>query len=143
MEKLPEFIANHLFLSMLFIAILSMLLWNLFGSAMTGIQQIPAAEVTRLMNHEKGLVLDVRSVDEYASGHILNAINIPDKAITQEQKKLQKHKQLPVITYCNSGTVSTRSARTLKMQGFEKVYCLSGGLRAWQVANLPITKDKK
>ena len=141
MEKLPEFIGNHLFLSTLFIAILTMLLWNLFGSVITGIQQIPSAEVTRLMNHEKALVLDVRSSDDYSNGHILNAMNIPDKDISQENKKLEKYKQLPVITYCNSGAISARSARMLKMQGYEKVYCLSGGLQAWQSANLPVTKD--
>ena len=140
MEKLPEFIANHLFLCSLFVAILGMLLWNLFGSVMTGIQRIPAAEATRLMNREKALVLDVRSVDEYANGHILHAINIPDKEIAQEQKKLAKHKQSPIIIYCSNGAVSARSARTLKMQGHEKVYCLNGGLQAWQGANLPITK---
>jgi len=141
MEKLPEFIGNHLFLSSLFIATLGLLLWNLFGSVLTGIQQLPAAEVTRLMNHEKALVLDVRPVDEYANGHILNALNIPAKDMAHEQKKLVKHKHRPVITCCSSGAVSARSARTLKMQGYEKVYCLSGGLQAWQSANLPMTKE--
>lgn len=142
MEKLPEFIGNHLFLVTLFIAILSMLLWNLFGSAISGIQQIASSEVTRLMNHEKALVIDVRSSADYEAGHILNAINIPEKDLTQEQKKLQKHKQQPLVVYCGTGALAGRSARLLKTQGYEKVYCLQGGLQAWQTANLPISKDK-
>ena len=141
MEKLPEFIGNHLFLVSLFVAILSLLLWNLFGSAVSGVRQIASAELTRLMNHEKSLVVDVRPSADYEAGHILNAINIPENELSQDQKKLEKYKQQTVVAYCNTGAVATRSARTLKSMGYENVYCLSGGLQAWQSANLPVTKQ--
>lgn len=141
MERLPEFIGNHLFLVSLFVAILTLLLWNLFGSVMTGIQQVPPAEVTRLMNHEKAMVLDVRATSDFEIGHILGAINIPDKEMENEQKKIEKYKQKPIVIYCNTGSQSARAARTLKMQGYEKVYCLNGGLQAWKTANLPVSKE--
>jgi len=141
MERIPEFVGNHLFLVTLFIAILILLIWNLYGSAVTGIKQITPAEMTRLMNHENALVIDVRIEDDFKSGHILNAKNLPDTEIQSHQKELEKYRSKPFITYCSNGAISTRVARSFKTDGFEQVYCLKGGVLAWQGANLPLTKD--
>lgn len=139
MEKLPEFIANHLFLFSLLAAILSLLLWNMF-SGNIGASQIVPTEVTRLINHENAQVLDLRSAEDFAKGHIINAVNFTAANLQEHEKALEKYKDKTVILYCNQGQDSTRVARTLKAKGFEKIYCLKGGLIAWRNANLPLTK---
>ena len=139
-EKLPEFIANHLLLSILFISILSMLLWNLFGAAMTGVTQIDTAELTRLVNRDKALVLDIRSPQDYAQGHIVNAKNLPAAELQNRLKELEAKKELPLVLYCNYGADSGRACRLLRTQGHKQVYVLKGGVQSWRGANLPLVK---
>jgi rhodanese-related sulfurtransferase len=140
MEKLPEFIANHLFLVSLLVAITSLLLWNVFAGSI-GASQIVPAEVTRLINHENAEILDLRTAEDFAKGHILNSVNLVAASLDEKQKELEKYKDKTVILCCNQGQESVRVARTLKMKGIEKLYCLKGGITAWQNANLPLTKN--
>jgi rhodanese-related sulfurtransferase len=141
MERLPEFIVNHLFLVSLLVAISSLLFWNLFFSAM-GSSQIVPAEVTRLINHEDAAVLDIRTANDFENGHIINAVNIDVATLGEREKELEKYKDKPVVIYCGQGQESIRVARSLKTKGFEKLYSLKGGISAWQNASLPLTKGK-
>lgn len=141
MERLPEFIGNHIILVTLFIAILAVLVWNLFGTAISGIDQITPAELTRLMNRENAVVIDVRSLDEFGEGHILNSRNIPEAELQSRQKELDKLKSNPMVACCSSGVSSPKIARSLKTMGYEKIYVLKGGILAWQNANLPLIRN--
>ncbi len=142
MENLPEFISNHLFLATLFVAILILLLWNLFGGSMGGIAQISPQELTRLMNHDHGIVVDVRKAEDFEKGHILNALNIPEADFESREKELEKLKGKTVITCCLSGMSAPKIAQSLKTKGVENISSLKGGIQAWQSANLPLTRDK-
>ena len=141
MEKLPEFIANHLFLFSLLVAISSLLIWNLFFSAI-GSSQIGPTEVTRLINHEDAEVLDIRNGNDFENGHIINAINIDAAKLGEREKELEKYKNKTVVICCGQGQESIRVARSLKVKGFENLYSLKGGLSAWQNASLPLAKGK-
>ena len=110
MERIPEFIANHLFLVSLLVAISSLLFWNLFFSAM-GSSQIVPAEVTRLINHEDAAVLDLRAAVDFENGHIINAINIDAAKLAEREKELEKYKDKTVVICCGQGQESIRVAR--------------------------------
>ena len=140
MERLPEFIANHLLLVSLFVAILALLLWNIFGSSVSGLSKIGPAEVTRLMNHEKALLLDLRTAADFTNGHILSARHIPAADLEGRQKELQKHKKNPIILCCSRDSDGIKAGRILKFAGYEKLYSLKGGLESWRNANLPVTR---
>ena len=140
MERLPEFIGNHLFLASLFVALLVMLLWNLFGAGLTGVEEVEAMDATLLMNREGGLVVDVRAAEEFAAGHIINAVNLPLPELDTRRGELDKYKEKPVIAVCGSGPVSGRAVRMLRGAGFSRAYALRGGIAAWQGANLPLTR---
>ena len=141
MEKLPEFIANHLWLVSLFVALLALLLWNILGSSMSGLAQVGPVEVTRLLNHEKALLVDLRAGAEFSSGHILNARNIPAAELEDRKKELQKFRNNPIIFCCSRNSDGVKAGRILKLAGFEKIYALKGGLQAWRNANLPVTRE--
>jgi rhodanese-related sulfurtransferase len=66
------------------------------------------------------VILDVRTKNEYQSGHLRNSINIPVDNLSQNLKKLNRNK--PVITCCASGSRSSYARRILKSNGFEEVY---------------------
>lgn len=140
MERIPEFIGNHLFLVSLFVALLALLLWNLFGDALSGVAQLAPAEVTLLLNRENALLLDVRTAAEFGDGHILGAVNMPAAEIETRQKELERYRDRPVVACCANGTHSTRVVRALRLQGIGKVHCLKGGLAAWRAAGLPLTR---
>lgn len=107
-----------------------------------GASQIVPAEVTRLINHEDAALLDVRSVEDFERGHIINAVNIDVATLGDREKELDKYKDKTVVICCAQGPESIRVARSLKTKGFEKLYSLKGGISAWQNANLPLTKGK-
>ncbi len=140
MEHFPEFVANNLFLFSLLIAILTLLIWNLFGDTVSGINQVISTEATRLINHENAVVVDLRKQEDFKSGHILNAKNFPADTLNEHEKELDLYKPKVVILCCNTGIDSTRVARILIKKGFEKLYCLKGGLQAWRSANLPLDR---
>ena len=141
MERLPEFIANHLGLASLFVAILALLLWNIFGSSLSGLSRIAPAEVTRLLNHEKALLLDLRTAADFSSGHILSARSIPAAELEDRQKELQKYKTNPIILCCSRDSDGVKAGRILKFAGYEKIYSLKGGFESWRSASLPTTRD--
>ncbi|MEQ8288122.1 MAG: rhodanese-like domain-containing protein [Gammaproteobacteria bacterium] len=142
MERFPEFVANHLFLFSLLVAILMLLAWNLFGDSLSGVKMLLPADVTRLINKEDAVVIDIRNESDFEKGHIINAMNIPFAELPNKLEKLKAYKQRDIIFCCASGSVAPKEARKMLNEGFEKVSCLKGGLLAWQNASLPLTKGK-
>ncbi len=141
MEHIPEFISNHLLLVCLFVGLLSLLIWNLFGNSISGIREISPAEATRMMNHEKAVLLDLRNDEDFNTGHILNSVNIPMADINDKTDLKDKYAERPVILTCARGAESVRAARVMKLKGLDKIFCLRGGIDAWRTANLPLVKQ--
>ncbi|SRR6187431_243031 len=72
------------------------------------------------------IIVDVRTKNEYASGHIRGSVNIPLDILNNNLSKL-KDKSKPVITCCASGMRSASAKNILKANGYAEVY--NGG--AW------------
>lgn len=84
-------------------------------------------------------LLDVRTQNEYNSGHLKNAFLadwINKQAFTERIQYLDKNK--PVYTYCLSGGRSKAAAQWLQQQGFKEVHNLEGGIMAWKNENEPV-----
>ncbi len=142
MERLPEFIANHMFLCTLFVSLLLLVLWNFFSDTLAGLKPAQPGEVTNLINRDNALVLDIRSEEDFKSGHIINAMNIPAAKLQDSVTKLEKYKDGPIVLYCQNGGEASKLLKPLKQSGFSNLYFLKGGLLAWQSANFPINRDK-
>jgi len=97
---------------------------------------------TDLINREEAVVVDVRPMADFASGHILNAINIPMNSFANQAGSLEKYKDRPIVIACRSGNQSSMACKQLRGKGFERVYNLRGGILAWQGANLPISRKR-
>jgi rhodanese-related sulfurtransferase len=142
MEHLPEFIANHTFLVLSFLAVAGFLAWNIFGGA-AGLEQVDPMQAVQLINHEDAVIVDVRESSEFIKGHVLDAMHVPLGSLSNQLGKLQKYKNSPVILSCQSGHRSAQACKTLKQNGFEKIYNMRGGIMAWQNAGLPVQKGNK
>jgi rhodanese-related sulfurtransferase len=138
MTRSVDFVRNNLLLFVVAFVSGAMLLWPLFRRTAGG-PWVNTAEATHLINREDALVVDVRDPGEFGAGHILGAKNHPVSRLGDGD--LTKRKDRPVIVYCESGADrSSKAVALLKKQGFTRVANLTGGLRAWQQAGLPIEK---
>lgn len=137
----PDFIVQNWYLFLALIVIVLLITLEPMRKRASGVKSISAIELPQLVSHESGVVVDVGEVNEFKNGHIPNAINIPVEQIDSNLKKLQKHKEKPIILTCRSGQRSTKAANILKKHEFTNLYTLTGGLAAWQKENLPLDKD--
>ena len=81
------------------------------------------------------LLIDVRTPEEFASGHIEGAVNIP---VEEMQGRLDEIPgDAPIVVYCRSGNRSAAAARILTDAGYAHVYDL-GGIKDWVAEGLPI-----
>jgi rhodanese-related sulfurtransferase len=80
--------------------------------------------------------IDVRTADEYASGHATRAINIPLDELPNRYDRLEKNE--PVYIICETGRRSKEAADILSAKGFKEVISVTGGTAAWREAGLPI-----
>ncbi|MGD8784304.1 MAG: rhodanese-like domain-containing protein [Thioalkalispiraceae bacterium] len=140
MEQYIEFIGNHYILSAIWLALFVMVIYSFVGARLKGYKNANPALATQLINQQDAVVVDVREDNEYAKGHIINSVHIPLSYLKDRIKDLEKYKDKPVIVGCKTGQRSGQACATLKKQGFEQVYNLSGGVTAWQADNLPLTK---
>lgn len=78
----------------------------------------PSADFNALVKEHGAIILDVRTSQEFNSGHIKGAINIPLQSIDQQVEKIRKYNK-PIITCCRSGARSGVAASQLKSKGIE------------------------
>ena len=140
-QQLIEFAGNHTLLVLALFAILVMLAGSEIQQRLSKVKAVSPAEATRLLNHENAIMIDMRSDKDYRDGHIVNAVQMSDGK-GDIPATLNKHRERPVIVYCQRGQQSTAVCNRLSKQGFESVYNLQGGVLAWQKAELPLSKDQ-
>jgi len=118
-----------------------LLLWPLISRGSQA-GSVSPAEAVRLMNREKGIVIDVNEAAEYAAGHVAGARSVPMSSL-EGSKELPSNKKLPLIVVCASGSRAAKAAALLRNKlGYENAASLAGGLAAWREANLPIEASK-
>jgi rhodanese-related sulfurtransferase len=88
----------------------------------------------------KPVILDVRTPDEFAEGHLEGAKNIDFNAKDFAERLGKLDKEKPYLVHCRSGGRSGRSLATFEKLGFKKLYHLDGGILAWEDAGLPVVK---
>ena len=81
---------------------------------------------TLLKNDENVTLLDVRTEDEFKSGHIQGATLIPLSSLEANLDKLQKFKHKKIIVYCRSGSRSVAASRILEKNGFTPLNVKNG-----------------
>jgi rhodanese-related sulfurtransferase len=101
---------------------------------------VEPTEAVLLINREKAVLIDVCEPAEYAQGHAMGSKNIPLGQFETQLPLMVKNKSLPVILVCQVGGRASRAATQAKKLGYERAQALSGGLKAWREASLPVEK---
>ena len=72
------------------------------------------------------LIVDVRSEEEFGSGHFSTAINIPHDKVASRIEELKPHRQKGIVLYCQSGARAAAAEKVLKTNGFANVINAGG-----------------
>lgn len=94
-----------------------------------GVNNIGVQEAKAKFKDNGVQFIDVRTPGEYKANHRKPFQNIPLSNMSSEIEKLDKEKEVVVI--CQSGMRSTKAAKMLKKNGFQKIYNVKGGMSAW------------
>jgi len=101
------------------------------------LEAVTRKELVRRMKDELVTVLDVRPQDEYAAGHLPEAVNIPLRELVRRVRELPKNRQ--IVAYCRGPycVLAFEAVALLRDRGF-KIRRLQDGFPEWQSAGLPI-----
>jgi rhodanese-related sulfurtransferase len=116
----------------------AMILWPLVQRRMSPAKEIGTLNVTHLINHQDALLLDIRETGEFTGGKLPGAVHIPLSQLKDRVGELSKMTSRPVIVYCGLGRRARGAGSILEGAGFKSIYMLSGGLKAWKDAGLPL-----
>lgn len=101
--------------------------------------QLPPAGYAEMMQKEAGVLLDVRTVEEYAEAHLEGAIQLDyyeTESFSAALDEMDKSKTYYI--YCRSGSRSRNAQSMMVEKGFKKVINLDGGILAWRKAQMPV-----
>lgn len=107
---------------------------SLSGTSNSVIQLPNSTEISEIIKNKNITIIDVRTAEEYKTGHVEGAINIPYDEI---EKKVNYDKEQAIAVYCRTGVRSSEAAKTLEKMGYTKIYDL-GGIENF---NVELTKD--
>ena len=96
--------------------------------------------VVNLINNDNAVVVDLRDAEHFRKGHIIDAILATPESF--ETDKMKRYKEKPVVLVCDKGLKSSPLAIKLRGLGIKNPIVLSGGMAAWQTAQLPTVKGK-
>ncbi len=102
----------------------------------------PQSAYTLIQQHRTAqnlVVLDVRTPQEYAEGHLDNAINLDFYRRDFQQALNRLDRQKTYLIYCHTGVRSSRSFQMMQKMGFRRFYNLGGGFNRWKQDGLPTT----
>lgn len=136
---MSSFLTDNLFL--IAIALLSggMAVWPLLRQRAGG-PTLGTLAATQLLNQRDAQIIDVRSPEEFRTGSLQNARNIPLPELAEAAAQLPKDK--PALVVCKAGSRAAMGAVKLRSAGIGEVFILGGGLDAWRAAGLPVTRGK-
>ena len=98
------------------------------------------AEQPAAVLQSSGILLDVRSPEEFAAGHLQGAVNIPHDRIAEEIAAAVPDKSVQVILYCRSGRRADTALKTMQAMGYENVSNYGGLEDAQERLGLPVEK---
>ena len=142
MDKFLEFTSNHVLLVSALMISFFVLVFSELRRKAGGLVNVEAGDAVKLINND-AIVIDIRSTDAFARGHIVSAKNIPHDELDGKIEQLERYKTTPIVAVCDTGVTTTQIVNKLRKSGFESVFGLKGGMSGWGQAGLPVVTGKK
>ncbi|MBX2961999.1 MAG: rhodanese-like domain-containing protein [Cyclobacteriaceae bacterium] len=121
--------------------VISLVVFAFGCDGQTGVQKLSVDNFEKkLAATSDKIVLDVRTKDEYKSGHLATATVIDYYSSDFKNQANQLDKTKPVFVYCAAGVRSDKAVKILTQLGFKEIYDLQGGFNAWTAARKPVQR---
>ena len=105
---------------------------EVFTEARKHSQQISPGDFNNLMNsNQEFILIDVRTEREHDAGYISGSIWLPRGFIEVKIQKVCENPETVIVVYCSLGGISMLAAQSLQELGYENVYSIEGGMKAW------------
>jgi len=112
------------------------------NDAKTRVRQFSIDEYRkRVAAGERFTLVDVREDNEWARGHLPDAIHLSKGIIERDVETRIPDKEAPIVAYCGGGFRSALVADNLRKMGYTNVISLDGGFRGWNEQGLPVERD--
>jgi phage shock protein E len=98
----------------------------------------PAELAALIASGDAPLILDVRTPEEYAAGHLPGAVNVPHSELAGRLGELGVPRSGEIVVHCQSGRRAETAAVVLREAGYQNVRDLTGHMAAWRAAELPL-----
>lgn len=105
-------------------------------------ERLSEVEFQKAMAVEGTQLIDVRTPEEFAKGHLVDAVNIDWLADDFAAKTHRLDKERPVLLYCAVGGRSEEAREAMQKAGFKQVADLDGGILRWRAKQLPLITGK-
>jgi rhodanese-related sulfurtransferase len=100
---------------------------------------VVVSDLQRLLTEDSTITLiDARTPEEFAEGHVPAAINVPISVLTEFAQSRGNAANSLIVTMCGSTGRGEKAAAILYAQSVRNVVVLEGGLKAWRDAGLPV-----
>jgi rhodanese-related sulfurtransferase len=100
---------------------------------------LPEELVDRLGSETRLQLIDVRTPEEFAAGHIPGAVNIPYDELPTRLHELEGLQAEELVVYCRTGRRAKIAEDALREAGFQNVRDLAGHMVAWTAASYPVS----
>ena len=87
------------------------------------------------------MIVDVRTAEEFNSGHVKGAVNMPYEQLAENSDLLNEYKQTHIVFYCRSGRRASIVYQALEKRGFAKMTDLKGHMIYWTQKNYPLQRS--
>jgi rhodanese-related sulfurtransferase len=114
--------------------------WEEAGLALAQTERVDVGELSQMLHEGAIQILDVRRQGEWESGHIEGANWWPLDNFKISPPEIES--DIPVAVHCKGGYRSMIACSLLERAGFRQVINVTGGIDAWQQANLPVVSEK-
>ncbi|MBQ8706635.1 MAG: rhodanese-like domain-containing protein [Succinivibrionaceae bacterium] len=136
-----DFVLNHYILVAVFLVSLYVVVVNTIKMKVSKVRMLSPQDVVYRINHDNALVLDVRAADEYAAGHLPEAVNVIESDVQNDNLgNIAKDRSRPVVIIDKDGTRTYELGAYLLKAGFVSVSALHGGMFSWQQEGLPTVR---
>lgn len=109
--------------------------------AIEGLQQLTPTAAADVAAQPGVRVLDVRTPEEFAAGHLAGAQELDFYAPDFAQRLQGLDRDVTWVVYCHTGNRSGQATALMEQQGFRSIVDVAGGIAAWEAAGLPVEKS--
>ena len=115
---------------------------KIVNDAMTRVREISVTDTNdRLLKNPAAKLIDVREDNEWFTAHAAGAIHLGKGIIERDIEVTVPDKDTEIILYCGGGYRSALAADALQEMGYENVYSMAGGWKAWQQSGSDVVSE--